>query len=94
MAVKQTLISIVIQYHILLERYARGITRNKEIASAIAKLALEQYYQNRDQIAAHQARKQLKNYTLVLCQFWLKHQTPVANPATHSFKSSEPPTHP
>jgi|GEM_PF-4528789 len=68
------LLQIVSHYHPLLERYARRLTRDARAAPAIVKLALEQYYENRDRIPEEYLRKQLKQYCLVLCRFWCSHR--------------------
>ncbi len=69
------LVTIIVKYDVLLQRYARFIIKEQLVVAALVKEVFELVYdENGFCKTAAELRLQLKNYTVKACNHWLRMQ--------------------
>ena len=68
---KQNIVAIIIRYDGLLQRYARIIINNEQVAAQLVRDVFEEYYTQAQKVPPQQLRSFLKNHTMTACCQWL-----------------------
>ena len=67
------LVDIIVKYDASLQRYARLIIKDPAVATTLVKNVFELVYdENGFAKPQDELRRQLKNYTLTACRYWLQ----------------------